>query len=290
MTDFKQKYEEYCAHFEDYLVQACDSMAFQPSVLTESMRYSLLSGGKRVRPVLFFAALEAFGLNYRGEERLAFALECIHTYSLIHDDLPAMDDDDMRRGRPSNHKVFGEANAILAGDALLSYAFDLLLAESGRSEKHLAAARTLSKAAGADGMVAGQSADLLYTGKNGGEEELAFIYRNKTGRLMAAPVAMAADLAGKNRAEAEAFGLALGALFQLTDDILDEVGESSALGKTTGKDAAEDKLTAVKIFGLEGARRRAAQCAARCRDLLGTMDADRSFLVDLVDRVLMRDH
>ena len=107
---------------------------------------------------------------------------------------------------------------------------------------------------------------------------------------MAAPVAMAADLAGKNRAEAEAFGLALGALFQLTDDILDEVGESSALGKTTGKDAAEDKLTAVKIFGLEGARQRAAQCAARCRELLGTMDADRSFLGDLVDRVLMRNH
>lgn len=264
-------------------------MAFQPTVLTESMRYSLLSGGKRVRPVLFFAALDAFGFNYRGEEPLAFALECIHTYSLIHDDLPAMDDDDLRRGRPSNHKVFGEANAILAGDALLSYAFDILLRESGRDAGHLSAARTLSKAAGAEGMVAGQSADLLYTGKNGGEGELRFIYRNKTGRLMAAPVAMAADLAGKKRAEAEAFGLALGELFQITDDILDAVGESKALGKTVGKDAAEDKLTAVKVFGLEGARARALECAATCMDLLGKMNTDQEFLSGLIGQVLGRD-
>ncbi len=289
MTNFSQKYEEYRAHFESHLQSACASMDFQPSVLTESMRYSLRSGGKRVRPVLFFAALEAFGVGYRGEETLAFALECIHTYSLIHDDLPAMDDDDMRRGRPSNHKVFGEANAILAGDALLSYAFDLLLKEAGRDVRHLAAARTLSKAAGADGMVAGQSADLLYTGKNGGEEELRFIYQNKTGRLMAAPVAMAADLAGKSRREAEAFGLALGELFQLTDDILDEVGESAALGKTAGKDALEDKLTAVKIYGLAGARTQAAECAARCKKLLADMDAEGEFLAALVDNVLGRD-
>ncbi len=286
---FEEKYEEYRAHFEEYLSSACASMAFSPAILTESMRYSLLSGGKRVRPVLFFAALQAFGLDYHGEEGLAFALECIHTYSLIHDDLPAMDDDDMRRGRPSNHKVFGEANAILAGDALLSYAFDLLLAQAGRSRRHLSAARTLSKAAGAEGMVAGQSADLLYTGKNGGEEELAFIYRNKTGRLMAAPVAMAADLAGRNRSEAEAFGLELGRLFQLTDDILDEVGESAALGKTTGKDAAEDKLTAVKIYGLQGARERAAASAALCERLLGEMEADGTFLSALVSHVLRRD-
>lgn len=289
MTNFSQKYEEYRAHFESHLQSACASMDFQPSVLTESMRYSLRSGGKRVRPVLFFAALEAFGVGYRGEETLALALECIHTYSLIHDDLPAMDDDDMRRGRPSNHKVFGEANAILAGDALLSYAFDLLLKEAGRDVRHLAAARTLSKAAGADGMVAGQSADLLYTGKNGGEEELRFIYQNKTGRLMAAPVAMAADLAGKSRREAEAFGLALGELFQLTDDILDEVGESAALGKTAGKDALEDKLTAVKIYGLAGARTQAAECAARCKKLLADMDAEGEFLAALVDNVLGRD-
>ena len=289
MNSYKQKYEEYRTHFENYLQNACSRMDFQPTVLTESMRYSLLSGGKRVRPVLFFASMEAFGADYRGAEAFAFALECIHTYSLIHDDLPAMDDDDMRRGRPSNHKVFGEANAILAGDALLSYAFDILLAEAGKSARHLAAARTLSKAAGAEGMVAGQSADLMYTGKNADESTLQFIYRNKTGRLMAAPVAMAADLTGKNHAEAEAFGLTLGELFQLTDDILDEIGESQKLGKTVGKDAAEDKLTAVKIYGLDGARRRAEVCAARCRELLREMGLRDGFLFDLSDRVLHRD-
>ena len=289
MKGFSAQYEGYRLYFEEALERACEEMAFTPSVLTESMRYSLLSGGKRVRPVLFFAALEAYGQDWREEAGLAVALECVHTYSLIHDDLPAMDDDDMRRGSPSNHKVVGEANAILAGDALLSYAFDLALAEAGRSARHLAAARALSFAAGAKGMVAGQSADLLYTGKNGGEAELAFIDMHKTGRLMAAPVVMAAALAERDTAKAEAFGLALGELFQLTDDILDAAGESAALGKTAGKDAAEDKLTAVKVFGLDGARLRAHSCAARCRRLLEETGAKPAFLARLVEHVLGRD-
>ena len=168
--NFSAQYEIYRAHFEEYLHKTCAGMAFEPKILTESMRYSLLSGGKRLRPVLFFSALETFGARFVGEEALAFAVECIHTYSLIHDDLPAMDNDDLRRGRPSNHKVFGEANAILAGDALLSYAFDILLSEAGRDGAHLRAAQILSKAAGAEGMVAGQSLDLLCTGGAGGEK------------------------------------------------------------------------------------------------------------------------
>lgn len=288
--NFSERYEGYRAHFEEYLRRICENMAFEPAILTESMRYSLLSGGKRVRPVLFFAALEAFGAPVAGNEAFALALECIHTYSLIHDDLPAMDNDDFRRGRPSNHKVFGEANAILAGDALLSYAFDLLLAECGRGEGYLAAARVLSKAAGAEGMVAGQSRDLLYTGENAGEGELLAIYRDKTGRLIAAPLVMAACIAGKYRGEAEAFGLALGDLFQLTDDILDAVGESGKLGKSVGKDEAERKLTAVRVFTLDGARARADACAERCRMQLAAMDgADTAFLEEFVGYVLNRD-
>lgn len=288
--NFSQKYESYRAHFEAYLQKMCAGMAFKPEVLTESMRYSLLSGGKRVRPVLFFSALEAFGLSCCGEEKLAFALECIHTYSLIHDDLPAMDNDDFRRGRPSNHKAFGEANAILAGDALLSYAFDLTLEEAERDAEHLHAARALSRAAGADGMVAGQSLDLLCTGGRGGERELLEIYRNKTGRLIAAPVVMAAILAGRYETEAEAFGLMLGALFQFTDDILDTVGECSALGKSVGKDAQEDKLTAVKVFGLEGAREQADACARKCLAALHKMTgADTAFLAEFVGYVRRRD-
>ena len=288
--NFSDQYEIYRAHFEEFLQNMCAGMAFKPQVLTESMRYSLLCGGKRVRPVLFFSALDAFGISYRGEEMLAYCLECIHTYSLIHDDLPAMDNDDFRRGKPSNHKVFGEANAILAGDALLSYAFDGMLKEGGRDTAHLRAAQALSRAAGAEGMVAGQSLDLLCTGAGGGEDALLEIYRDKTGRLIAAPVLMAAILSGKYEQEAEKFGLTLGALFQITDDILDAIGTSDALGKTTGKDAEEDKLTAVKVYGLEGACVHADEYANMCHEILHNMTgADTKFLSAMVDYVRRRD-
>ena len=285
---YLEEYGRFRDHFEAYLQKTCAGMSFDTDILTESMRYSLFSGGKRVRPVLFFSSLEMFGMPYEGEEALAFALECIHTYSLIHDDLPAMDNDDMRRGRPSNHKVFGEANAILAGDGLLSYAFDILLNEGERSLRHLHAAQALSRAAGAAGMVAGQSLDLLCTGGAGGERELAEIYRNKTGRLIAAPVVMAAVLAGRDTAPAEEFGLALGELFQLTDDLLDALGSSAALGKSVGKDAQEDKLTAVKVYGQDGARARADSCAEHCMALLHKMSGT-DFLYELVSHVRRRD-
>ncbi len=288
--NFRAQYEIYRSHFEQYLQNMCAGMSFKPDVLTESMRYSLLSGGKRVRPVLFFSALEAFGRSFCGEEPLAFALECIHTYSLIHDDLPAMDNDDFRRGRPSNHKAFGEANAILAGDALLSYAFDIMLSECSRGTGYLRAAPALSRAAGAEGMVSGQSLDLLCTGGTGGEGELREIYRNKTGRLIAAPVIMAAVLAGGDVRQAEEFGLALGDLFQLTDDILDAVGSREVLGKSVGKDVQEDKLTAVKVYGLAGAREHSEACADRCLDILHTMaGTDTAFLSEFVGYVSRRD-
>ncbi|MDE6676920.1 MAG: polyprenyl synthetase family protein, partial [Clostridia bacterium] len=160
-------------------------------VLQESIRYSLLAGGKRIRPVLFLAMLETLGLDYHNERALAVAIECIHTYSLIHDDLPAMDNDDFRRGKPSNHKVFGEANAILAGDGLLSYAFELLIRECYKGVQWVNAAKTLAEAAGLQGMVAGQSADILHSGKpvgEVGEVELEMIHYHKTANLIAAPL------------------------------------------------------------------------------------------------------
>ena len=289
--NFMKQYENYRSHFEVYLCNQCAGMAFEPQILTESMRYSLLSGGKRVRPVLFFAALDAFGLPYDGEEPLAFALECIHTYSLIHDDLPVMDNDDFRRGRPSNHRAFGEANAILAGDALLSLAFEIAVSECGRSGRHLLAAKSLAHAAGASGMVAGQSRDLLCSGRAGGEEDLLQIYRDKTGRLIAAPVVMASLLAEKDEKNAEEYGISLGALFQITDDILDETGNRSALGKSVGKDAQEGKLTAVSVYGLEGARRLADDYVRKCHETLrGMRGADTAFLAGMVDYVYGRDH
>lgn len=290
MKEFQKKYEEYLGFFENALRDYCTAMRYEPSVLTESMRYSLLSGGKRVRPVLFFGALERFGADYRSETGLAVALECIHTYSLIHDDLPAMDNDDFRRGVPSNHKVFGEANAILAGDALLSEACVLMLRESARSERHLAAATRLSRAAGAEGMVGGQSADLLYTAKQGGERELRFIYEHKSGELISAPVVMAALLAGAETGAAEEFGKELGILFQLTDDILDEKGESAKMGKTLGKDRETGKLTCVKVYGLRESELLADRSAAKCRAALKKLGGKGDFLEDLIGLVRSRDN
>ncbi len=271
--NFSENYERYRVAFEEALARACREMDFRPAVLTESMRYSLLAGGKRVRPVLFFAALEGLGVPFAEETALAVAIECIHTYSLIHDDLPAMDNDDFRRGMPSSHRKFGEGNAILAGDALLSYAFDLLLKEAGRGERHRRAALALSHAAGAEGMVAGQSADLLYGSGEAGEAELVFIHTNKTGRMIAAPLRMAAILAGRHEEPLTAFGERLGMLFQLTDDLLD---------------GDEDKLTALKVYGAVRAEQVADGYAASCRELLANLDFDTEFLAGMVDLVRRR--
>lgn len=287
MTDFLQKYKIYETTFEHALAKCCAEMNFEPEILTESMRYSLLLGGKRIRPVLFLSTLDSCGYDYKKETDLAIAIECIHTYSLIHDDLPAMDNDDFRRGKASSHKAFGEANAILAGDALLSYAFDLMFSACA-SQRHIEAAKELSRAAGAEGMIAGQSADLFYSGKSAGEKELNFIYLNKTGRLIAAPVAMAGILAGGATDKLREFGEALGYLFQLTDDLLDVKGDSEAMGKTLGKDEKEDKLTAIKVFGLDRAEKLAEEYTKKCLDFLNDLKMDTSFLRDLTKFVLER--
>ncbi len=287
--NFAECYQQYYKAFETELIRFCADMNFTPAVLTESMRYSLLSGGKRVRPVLFLAAADCLGVPYEAELNFALALECIHTYSLIHDDLPAMDNDDYRRGRESNHKKFGEANAILAGDALLSYAFQLLLVESGKSDRHLRAALALSRAAGAEGMVAGQSADLLSEGKEAERDTLSFIYEHKTGKLVQAPLVMAAMLAGKNEAQMREYGKNLGILFQITDDILDVKGENSAMGKTLGKDEKAEKLTCVRLYGAKRSEQLADECAANCLVALDRME-NADFLREFVHFVRNRNH
>ncbi len=289
MIDFDAKYAEYAEEFERALKNFCEQMNFQPPILTESMRYSLLLGGKRVRPVLFFAMLDLLGADWKKEANFAIAIECIHTYSLIHDDLPAMDNDDFRRGKPSNHKQFGEANAILAGDGLLNTAFSLLFQESARGEKYLLAARYLCDAAGADGMISGQSADLAWSNEAGGsEEELQFIYERKTAKLIMAPLVMAATLCDYPIWEIERFGSFLGKLFQMTDDILDVKGESRELGKTTGKDEAENKLTCVKIYGLEASELRADLLLEQCHGILEGVKGDVFFFHALTDMVRHR--
>ena len=271
------KYELYRAYFERVLGDFCESMQYRPAILSESMRYSLLAGGKRIRPVLFLSALDMLGVDFRTESRLA--IECVHTYSLIHDDLPAMDNDDFRRGKPSNHKMFGEANAILAGDALLTAAFELALSDV-RTLEEAAAVRLLAEAAGPNGMVAGQSADLLYENGTGDAEALRFIHLNKTGRMIAAPLRMAATVANVPTEPFENFGNHLGLLFQLTDDLLD--------ANHAGDE--EQKLTAVRLYGMEKARAIAVETAQTCRRILETLPYDTKFLDGVVEMVLTRDH
>ncbi len=235
--------------------------------LEEAMRYSLLAGGKRIRPVLALATARSVGLDPATVLPLAAAIELIHTYSLIHDDLPAMDDDDLRRGRPTCHVRFGEDVAILAGDALYAEAFHHLLKEqAGEPASILAAARELAAATGVDGMVGGQYLDVAHTPD--GPEDLRTLHALKTGRLIGASVGCVLLLAGAHGAPAEAYrryAAELGVLFQIVDDILDVTGTDDALGKPQGSDERHGKRTYVSLHGLEGARRLAAECHAAAR-------------------------
>lgn len=291
MTDFDLRYKQYLSDFEAYLTAYTDKLRTFPTILGESMSYSLLNGGKRVRPVLMLACADVLGADKKDVLPFALALEMIHTYSLIHDDLPSVDNDDFRRGKPSNHKVFGEANALFAGDGLLNEAYALCFEECMKGERQALAAKFLNECAGAFGMIAGQSADLYYSeeGQEISEEVLNYIYENKTGKLLLAPVAIASILAGnKCYIEFERFGKELGVLFQVTDDILDVTGDFALLGKTIGKDVKENKLTCIRLYGLDGAKLRAEICAQKCQTILESIDGDTAFLKDLVYYVLTR--
>ncbi|MEA2251950.1 MAG: geranylgeranyl diphosphate synthase, type [Solirubrobacteraceae bacterium] len=242
----------------------------QTAGLEEAMRYSLLAGGKRIRPVLSLATALAVRVEPAGVLPLAAAIELIHTYSLIHDDLPAMDDDDLRRGRPTCHVKFGEDVAILAGDALYAEAFRLLLEEQqGDPPRVLAAARELARATGVDGMVGGQYLDVAGWASN--PDELRALHALKTGRLIGASVLCVLLLTGMEATATTAwrrFAAELGVLFQIVDDILDVTGTDAALGKPRGSDERLGKRTYVTEFGLDGARELAARSHEAARAAL----------------------
>jgi geranylgeranyl diphosphate synthase type II len=254
----------------DRLVPAFDAKYLQPFLdgeairLAEAMQYSLEAGGKRVRPVLCMLAAESVGGTAQEALSCAVALEFIHTYSLIHDDLPAMDDDDLRRGKPTNHVVFGEGQAILAGDGLLTEAFQVIAADTALSaEKRTEAVLVLSEAAGWRGMVGGQSLDLLgeeltRTGQPYGLEHLQLIHRLKTGALLRASVELGAVAAGATsaqRATLREAGALLGLAFQIQDDILDATSTEEKMGKRVGKDEGKGKITYPSLLGLERSRK-----------------------------------
>ncbi len=289
--NFDEKYSSYLKEFNAVLDGFCENLNCRPEILKESLIYSLKLGGKRLRPVLMMSVADLLGLERRKVMNFALALELIHTYSLIHDDLPEMDDDDFRRGKPSNHKVFGTGNAVLAGDGLLNTAYSILLKECRNGAEYVSAAEFICDCAGIYGMIAGQSADLLHEkDKSFNEPTLNFIYENKTGKLLVAAVTVASILSGgRCYSELKAFGRELGTLFQITDDILDVEGDFEKLGKSIGKDEQEGKFTAVAVYGLDGAKLRADVLASRCLALLEGIDGDREFLIQLINYVRTRN-
>lgn len=275
-----EKLTDYSRLTEQKLADLIGETSCAP-VLERSMAYSVFSGGKRVRPALCMAACELCGGAAEDALLAACAVELIHTYSLIHDDLPAMDNDDMRRGKPSSHKAFGEANAILAGDALQALAF-LALSQCALNGVLEPIAR------GALQMVMGQSLDV---NAEGGAELLEALQDYKTGALFRAAVASGAACANAGASQREAlirFADAYGMLFQITDDILDCTGDAALLGKTVGKDAAEGKLTFVSVYGLEGAKTHAQTYAKLALDAVTGISREAGFFSELINYTLTR--
>ena len=264
-----------------------------PSVIHRAMRYSLFAGGKRIRPLLCIAAAEAVSDAPLGVESVACALELIHTYSLIHDDLPALDNDDLRRGCPTCHKVFGEAMAILAGDALLTLAFEVLSKiDHADAERRIALVRELASASGTvGGMIGGQVNDIEGEGKQATAALLDSIHRAKTGALLRASVRMGAIFAGANdrqQAALSEFGEHIGLAFQIVDDVLDVEQSSAILGKTAGKDAAQQKITFPAVHGIERSREMAEQERLAAHLALRDFDDRANRLRELADLVVRR--
>ena len=261
--------------------------------LAESMEYSLMAGGKRLRPILVMAAADAVGARGTDFVQAACGIEMIHTYSLIHDDLPAMDNDDYRRGKLTNHKVFGEALAILAGDALLTQAFEVILRQQGvPAQVLLEVLREMSIAAGPNGMVGGQVIDMLSEGKRISMEELRKMHMGKTGALFRVAIRSGAILGGASEAQlaalttyADCFGLA----FQITDDILDVVGDEAVIGKPVGSDERNEKSTYVTLTSLDEAKKLAADTVQQALEALEIFDDEAKFLRDLVKMLLERN-
>ena len=264
-----------------------------PETIHRAMRYSLFAGGKRIRPLLAIAAAETVSDAPVGVESAACALEMIHTYSLIHDDLPALDNDDLRRGRPTSHKVFGEAMAILAGDSLLTLAFEVLAKLDGVSaERRIELVRELAVASGTvGGMIGGQVNDIEGEGKHPTAELLESIHRAKTGALLRASVRMGAIYAGAAAAQLAAltkFGEHIGLAFQIVDDILDVEQSSEELGKTAGKDAAQHKITFPAVYGIVESRRMAEEERLAAHLSLNMFDDRGTRLRQLADLVVQR--
>ncbi|WP_295582037.1 polyprenyl synthetase family protein [uncultured Oscillibacter sp.] len=288
-TAFDARYDACRRAVETYLAGLFADKETHWADLYEAMCYSLLAGGKRIRPVLTLEFARLCGLPMEAALPVACALELVHTYSLIHDDLPCMDDDDLRRGKPTNHKVYGETLAVLAGDALQPEAYRLILTAPGlTAEAQAACALLLAEASGADGMVAGQVLDTLHAPRT--EAELTEVHRLKTGAMMAGACKMGVAAGGGGAealAAAEDYALQLGLAFQIRDDVLDVVGDEATFGKPIGSDREEGKATFVDLLGLEGCEAAVEAATARAKAAVADLDDD-GFLRFLADSLARR--
>ena len=287
-----RSFDEYRAMTEQALIPLLSSLGTIPEQLQEAMCYSLQAGGKRIRPVMLLAACETAGGEAEMALPFACALEMIHTYSLIHDDLPAMDNDDLRRGKPTNHKVFGENVAILAGDGLLNAAAELMARAAVRTGDlcGIRALEIIMRHAGVTGMIAGQTMDVILEGQAPKEDLVTYIHTHKTADLLEAAVEAGLTLAGAQESEIAAgseYALHLGLAFQMTDDLLDVRGDAALMGKNTGMDA--DKMTWVALKGIEGTEADARKEIRLALEALDKLPWETSFFAEFAKRLVARE-
>lgn len=292
-----KRQEQYVEMLEEALSRYLPGGDELQQELFSSMEYSLLSGGKRIRPVLVLEFCRLCGGSLTAALPFACAIEMIHTYSLIHDDLPCMDDDELRRGRLTNHRVYGEATALLAGDALLTLAFETMLSpqtiRTAGALKTATAAGVLARAAGATGMVGGQIIDLASEGKKISLATLHAMDERKTGALIVAAAEMGCVIGGAEKrqiAAAREYAKNLGLAFQIVDDILDVTGDSTLLGKNTGVDNLSEKSTYVSLMGLEGAKKAVRELTNTAVSAISRFDGDTEYLAQLARRLAVRQH
>ena len=291
---FADRIPAYRERIAECLEDALPTAKIQPQRLHQAMRYAVLNGGKRIRPLLVYASGECLGVSPDKLDAAATAIELIHAFSLVHDDLPAMDDDDLRRGLPTVHKKFDEATAILAADALQPVAFEIIAqAQSISGEQRVLLVKRIAAACGSLGMTGGQSIDLAAEGGHLDKNELENMYRMKTGALIHASVMSACDLcdslAPEQHDAMNSFGRAIGPAFQIRDDILDVEGETHIIGKTAGSDERLEKATWPALYGIEAARKRCAELLDEGQRSLGIFGQDADSLHWLADYIVKRD-
>ncbi|WP_246926882.1 polyprenyl synthetase family protein [Clostridioides difficile] len=294
--EFKQCLKEKASFVEKVLKEYMPKEEGYQKTVIEAMNYSLSAGGKRLRPILTLEACKIVGGNEDEAIPFAIAIEMIHTYSLIHDDLPALDNDDLRRGRPTNHKVYGEATGILAGDALLNYAFEVMLAGSinkENPEKYLKAINEIAKGAGIYGMIGGQVVDVESENKQIEKEKLDYIHMNKTAAMMVGCMRAGATIGGANSEQMEEitkYAKNIGLSFQIVDDILDIVGDESKLGKKVGSDIENHKSTYPSLLGLDKSKEIAHNLIDEAKKSIEKLSDDVDFLNGLAEYIIDREY